>query len=107
MKLAALCETHYVGLIPHFTGPIAEAALVHCCSVFSGPVLMEWLGEGPRETPYLPQSADFRKGRLWPNERPGLGVEFDAKRLPVTLEVTKRSQPIPTFRRPDGSLTNW
>ena len=22
MKLAALCETHYIGLIPHFTGPV-------------------------------------------------------------------------------------
>jgi L-alanine-DL-glutamate epimerase-like enolase superfamily enzyme len=28
VKLAALCETHYVGLIPHFTGPLSEAALV-------------------------------------------------------------------------------
>ena len=34
MKIAALCETHYVGLIPHFTGPISEAALVHACGVF-------------------------------------------------------------------------
>jgi len=25
-KIATLCETHYVGLIPHFTGPVAEAA---------------------------------------------------------------------------------
>src|SRR5262249_39093387 len=31
MKIAALCETHYVGLIPHFTGPVSEAALVHAC----------------------------------------------------------------------------
>ena len=38
MKILALCETHYVGLIPHFTGPVAEAALVHACGVFSGPV---------------------------------------------------------------------
>ncbi len=38
MKIAALCETHYVGLVPHFTGPISEAALVHACGVFSGPV---------------------------------------------------------------------
>src|SRR5579875_872786 len=34
MKIAALCETHYVGLIPHFTGPVAEAALVHALSTF-------------------------------------------------------------------------
>jgi L-alanine-DL-glutamate epimerase-like enolase superfamily enzyme len=30
MKIVAMAETHYVGLIPHFTGPISEAALVHC-----------------------------------------------------------------------------
>ena len=41
MKIAALCETHYVGLVPHFTGPISEAALVHACGVFPGPALME------------------------------------------------------------------
>jgi len=35
MKQAAICETHYVGLTPHFTGPIAETALVHCCATFS------------------------------------------------------------------------
>ena len=47
MKIQALCETHYVGLIPHFTGPVSEAALVHACSVFSGPVLMEMTRRGP------------------------------------------------------------
>src|SRR5881227_376285 len=29
MKIAAICETHFVGMVPHFTGPIATAALVH------------------------------------------------------------------------------
>ena len=29
MKIAAICETHFVGIIPHFTGPIATAALVN------------------------------------------------------------------------------
>jgi L-alanine-DL-glutamate epimerase-like enolase superfamily enzyme len=107
MKIAALCETHYVGLIPHFTGPIGEAALVHACSVFSGPVLMEMLGAGPREVPHLPEHFDFRNGKLWPNRRPGLGVTFDPKRLQLTAEITAHSTPIPLFHRPDGSLTNW
>jgi galactonate dehydratase len=107
VKIAALCETHYVGLIPHFTGPVAEAALVHACGVFSGPVLMEMTGAGPRDEPHLPQHFDFRKGKLWPNRRPGLGVEFDVKQLQMISEVTERSQPIPLFRRPDGSITNW
>lgn len=106
-KLAALCETHYVGLVPHFTGPVSEAALVHVATVFPGPVLMEMTGAGPKDVPYLPRHFDFRDGKMWPNERPGLGIEFDAKRLPVALEVTARNQPIRLYRRPDGSMTNW
>jgi len=107
LKIAALCETHYVGLVPHFTGPVAEAALVHACGAFSGPVLMEMTGAGAREEPHLPQHFDFRQGKLWPNERPGLGVELDPKRLQLAAEITERSRPIPLLRRPDGSFTNW
>jgi L-alanine-DL-glutamate epimerase-like enolase superfamily enzyme len=107
MKILALCETHYVGLIPHFTGPISTAALVHACGTFSGPVMMEMLGSGPRPEPYLPVHFDFRNGKLWPNDRPGLGVEFDPKRATQVAEITEHSSPIPTLRRPDGSFTNW
>ncbi len=107
MKLAAICETHYVGLAPHFTGPVSEAALVHCCAVFSGPVLMEMTGAGPRQEPHLPQHYDFRDGKLWPPARPGLGVEFDARQAKLIAEVTERAAPVPLYRRPDGSITNW
>lgn len=107
MKIAALCETHYVGLIPHFTGPLSEAALVHACGVFSGPVLMEMLGDGHRDIPHLPECYDFRKGKLWPNRRPGLGVTLDTKPLELAAEITEPVRPIPLFHRPDGSMTNW
>jgi L-alanine-DL-glutamate epimerase-like enolase superfamily enzyme len=107
MKIAALAETHYVGLIPHFTGSVAEAALVHCCGVFSGPVLMEMTGAGPRKEPHLPQSFDFKDGKLWPNQRPGLGVEVDFSRLRLASDIRQRYSPTPLFHRPDGSYTNW
>ncbi len=107
MKILALCETHYVGLIPHFTGPISEAALVHCCGTFSGPVLMEMTGEGKRDWPHLPEHFDFRNGKMWPNRRPGLGVTLDVKPLQLVTEVSERSRPIPMSHRPDGSITNW
>jgi L-alanine-DL-glutamate epimerase-like enolase superfamily enzyme len=107
MKILALCETHYVGLIPHFTGPVSEAALVHACGVFSGPVLMEMTGEGKASYPHLPECYDFRNGKLWPNRRPGLGVTLDTKPLQLAAEITERSRPIPMFHRPDGSITNW
>lgn len=107
MKIAALCETHYVGLIPHFTGPMAEAALVHCCAAFSGTVLMEMLGDGTQQQPYLPECYDFRDGKLWPNQRPGLGVTFRPEGLSLQAEITEASRPIPLLFRRDGSLTNW
>ena len=107
MKIQALCETHYVGLIPHFTGPVSEAALVHACGVFSGPVLMEMLGDGTRKFPHLPESNDFRNGKMWPNRRPGLGVTLDTKPLQLAAEITEPKRPVPMFQRPDGSFTNW
>ena len=107
VKLAALCETHYVGLIPHFTGPLSEAALVHVCASFPGPALMEMTGAGPKDAPYLPRAFDFDNGKLWPNRRPGIGVEFDPKRVRMIAEITERAQPIRLFRRSDGSITNW
>jgi L-alanine-DL-glutamate epimerase-like enolase superfamily enzyme len=107
MKILALCETHYVGLIPHFTGPVAEAALVHACGVFSGPVLMEMTGEGKASYTHLPECYDFHQGKMWPNRRPGLGVTLDTKPLRLAAEITERARPIPMFQRPDGSITNW
>lgn len=107
LKIAAVCETHYVGLIPHFTGAVSEAALVHACGVFSGPVLMEMTGAGPRDLPHLPESYDFRNGKLWPNRRPGLGVALDTRPLQLVAEITERARPVPMFHRPDGSITNW
>ncbi len=107
VKIAAICETHFTGIIPHFTGPIATAALVNTLSTFSGPVLMEYNFQG-RTLPHLPVCLDFKNGKLYPNERPGLGVELDMKQLTqiaeITEPVTARAQ---TYFRPDGSITNW
>jgi L-alanine-DL-glutamate epimerase-like enolase superfamily enzyme len=107
MKIQALCETHYVGLIPHFTGPVSEAALVHACSAFSGPVLMEMTGDGHHTYAHLPECYDFRNGKLWPNRRPGLGVTLDTKPLQLAADITENKRPIPLLHRPDGSITNW
>jgi L-alanine-DL-glutamate epimerase-like enolase superfamily enzyme len=107
MKIAALCETHFIGIIPHFTGPIATAALVNCLGTFSGPLLMEYNFQG-KTLPHLPECLDFKNGKLFANQRPGLGVQVDMKQLKLVTEVTQpvtaRAQ---TYFRPDGSITNW
>jgi galactonate dehydratase len=107
MKILALAETHYVGMIPHFTGPISEAALVHCLTATSVVALMEMLGDGTRTWPYLPNVYDFKDGKLWPNDRPGLGVTLDMSKLTPLGEYATYRAGMLLNRRPDGSFTNW
>jgi galactonate dehydratase len=108
-KIAALCETHYVGLVPHFTGPIATAALVHALAAFPGFVCAERLGAAPEELPYLNDDyVLFQDGKLYPQDRPGLGVEFLHDKAVLVNEIDKPSDyDHPMFHRSDGSLTNW
>lgn len=108
-KIMAMCETHYIGMIPHFTGPVATAALTHCLAAFTGIAMMEILGGQPIRPDYLnPDYLDFREGKLYPVNKPGLGVEFFPDKVVKVLEI---DQPVsgapPVFRRPDGSYTNW
>jgi galactonate dehydratase len=105
MKIAAICETHAVGIIPHFTGPISTAALVNCLSTFSGPVIMEY-NYGGRPIDYLPQCLDFNNGKALMNDRPGLGVTPEMKLLTQIGEVTQPGRKN-VYYRPDGSLTHW
>ncbi len=104
MKIAALCETHAIGIVPHFTGPIATAALVNCMSTYPGSVMMEFNHDDPIN--YLPDFVDFRQGKLYPNDRPGLGVTLDMGPLTKIGEVTEAIAGR-TYDRPDGSLTHW
>ena len=68
---------------------------------------MEYNYQGA-DLPYLPQCLDFKEGKLYPSDRPGLGVELDMKPLKQIAEInqytTNRAQ---TYFRPDGSITNW
>jgi len=42
LKIMALCDTHKVGIVPHFTGPIATAGHMHTMMAFPGQVLVEF-----------------------------------------------------------------
>jgi len=81
--------------------------MVHCSTVFSGPVLMELVMGGSRTWPYLTAGSDLRNGKLWPNDRPGLGVEVDTSQLQLIGDYTEHYELTPMLKRRDGSLTNW
>ena len=106
-KIMAMCETHYIGVIPHFTGPIATIALTHCLAAYTGFAMMELTNSGRRPPSYLNSDAlDFREGKLYPRNASGLGIEFDPTRCEKMIEITEgRSAAV--LKRPDGSYTNW
>jgi galactonate dehydratase len=105
LKIMAICDTHKVGIVPHFTGPIATAGHLHTMMAYPGQVLMEF-NQGERPVPYLPEFLECRNGKVWPNDRPGLGVTVDLAQLKPIEEITTGAPGV-TYRRPDGSLTHW
>lgn len=44
---------------------------------------------------------------MWPVDRLGLGVKVDKSKVKLITEVDKFSKPIPIYKRPDGSISNW
>jgi galactonate dehydratase len=105
LKIMAVCDTHKVGIVPHFTSPIATAGHMHTMMAFPGQVLMEY-NQGERPVPYMPEFLECRNGKVWPNDRPGLGVSVDERQL-TFVEAMTEGVPGITHRRPDGSLTHW
>ena len=105
MKMNRRTFRNKVGIVPHFTGPIATVGHMHTMTAFPGQVLMEYNPQD-RPVPYLPNFLDFRNGKVWPNDRPGLGVSVDEKQVTLVETMTEGASG-PTYLRPDGSPTHW
>jgi len=103
--LAALCEAHSVGLVPHFTVPIATSAVIHSQLAFPGVVLNEVFR--PEYPAYLREGYIFRDGKMHPSDRPGVGNVLDESRLNLVAEITERAPNSlyqgESLHRPDGS----
>lgn len=109
-KIASMCETHYVGLIPHFTGPLGTAACVHAMGASSNSRCMMEFGGGRGFFPeyFNDDMLNFKDGKLYLNPRPGLGVEFNASKAELLFEVTENTPfPHPYLQKPDGAIQNW
>jgi len=105
IRICSLCETHDVGIMPHFTGPIATAAQVHALAPFAQSVVFEY-NYGNRALPYLNEFVTFKEGKVYTNDRPGLGVTLNMERLKLVGTID-RAISRPTYYRPDGSQITW
>jgi L-alanine-DL-glutamate epimerase-like enolase superfamily enzyme len=109
-KIIDMCETHYIGMAPHFTGPLSTAALVHVLgSTSPARCIMELSGGEPERPDYFNEDLiDFRNGKLYLNPTPGLGVKFDPKKATFLMEITSNTKfPHPFLQSPDGAIHNW
>ena len=109
-KIASMCETHYVGMIPHFTGPASTATLVHVLGSCSPTrCLMELAGGQIEHPPYFNDDYIlYKDGKLYLNPAPGLGIKFDPKKAAFVMEVTTKTKfPHPILQAKDGSVHGW
>lgn len=106
IRICAICETHDVGFMPHFTGPIATAAQIHCLATFPQAVVFEY-NYGPQPIGYLNEFLTFKESKLYTNDRPGLGVSVKMDQLRLVGTVDRPGPNRPTYYRPDGTQFTW
>jgi L-alanine-DL-glutamate epimerase-like enolase superfamily enzyme len=106
IRICALCETHDIGIVPHFTGPIATAAQIHALGPYPQSVVFEY-NYGTQPIPYLNEFVTFKEGKLYANDRPGLGVTVNMDRLKLLGTISEAGPNRPTYYRPDGSQFTW
>lgn len=106
-KVAAMCETHYIDIMPHNPlGPITTAATVHLAIATSNFAQLEYRHEIDGDTPrdLFPEVHTIDGTRFPLPTKPGLGVTFNedaAKKHAFSYWEA------PHWQRRDGSFTNW
>ncbi len=105
-KLAALCEAFGVRTAWHGPGdvsPVGHAANLHLDLASHNFGIQEVIGFGEPLLEVFPGTPELRDGYLWPNDRPGFGIDIDEARaadFPIDLAPIEWTQ----TRWPDGTL---
>lgn len=107
LKITHWCETHYIDIVPHNPlGPVSTAACVALCMTSSNVGVQEMARvPGSFDMDLFPQQVNCDGGLAYPEEVPGLGVDFNEELAKKRL--VKKKSFAPLLRRPDGSFTNF
>jgi L-alanine-DL-glutamate epimerase-like enolase superfamily enzyme len=92
MKIVALAETHYIGMIPHFTGPFCNSGIGAMPERDIDPCPDGDVRGRISHVAIPDQRLRFQRGKLWPNDRPGLGLVVDRAKLTQNGEIRDLSR---------------
>lgn len=105
-KLAAFCEAFSVRTAWHGPGdvsPVGHAANIHMDLAIWNFGIQEWAGFSQACMDVFPGCPELRKGYVYANDKPGLGIDIDeelAKKFPCDESLPRWTN----SRRPDGTL---
>ncbi len=106
LKLAHLCEAFGVRTAWHGpldVSPVGMAANVHmdvACHNFG---IQEWALRNQAEQDIFPGLPQVKDGYAWPNDQPGLGIDFD-EQLATRFPAGDDNPDWTVSRLPDGTL---
>lgn len=107
-KLSILCEAFGIRTAFHGPGdvsPVGHAANIHLDLVAHNFGIQEWAGLNDTLREVFPGCPEYRKGFVYANDRPGLGIDINeelAARFPCDDGVTHWTQ----TRLPDGTYNH-
>ena len=106
-KIATLAETYYIQTAwhgPGDIGPATHAANVHLDVAVPNFGVQEMVFFPDPVHEVLPGAPEYRDGRLWPSETPGLGCDINEE---AAAKYPYKRAYLPTTRRADGSVHDW
>jgi len=106
LKLAHLCEAFGVRTAwhgPADVSPVGMAAAVHLDVAMHNFGIQEWAFRKDRELEIFPGMPEVRNGYAYPNDRPGLGIDFN-ETLAAKCPCDNDNPTWTVSRLPDGTL---
>lgn len=108
MKIAALCELHYIDMMPHNPlSPICTAASVHYCAAINN---LSWLELAPYDgdtsdyDKYFINRPTLKNNAFVVEDTIGLGVDVNED---LIKDLAFKFWEPPRLHNPDGSYCNW
>ncbi|XPF94546.1 mandelate racemase/muconate lactonizing enzyme family protein [Colwellia sp. RE-S-Sl-9] len=108
MKIAALCELHYIDMMPHNPlSPICAAASIHYCAAIPNVAWLElppYDGDLTDYDRYFVNRPEVINNAFNVSDSPGLGIDVNEDEI---KDLTFKYWEAPRLYKSDGSYTNW